>query len=62
LKKIGEEATELVVALADGDLTRAREEGADLFYHAMVGLRAAGVGLDDVREVLARRAAGPRRG
>jgi phosphoribosyl-ATP pyrophosphohydrolase/phosphoribosyl-AMP cyclohydrolase len=62
LKKIGEEATELAVALADGDATRAREEGADLFYHAMVGLRAAGVGLDDVREVLARRAAGPRRG
>ena len=58
LKKIGEEATELAVALADGDATRAREEGADLFYHAMVGLRAAGVGLDDVREVLTRRAAG----
>jgi histidinol phosphatase-like enzyme (inositol monophosphatase family) len=58
LKKIGEEATELAVALADGDSIRAREEGADLFYHALVGLRAAGVGLDDVREVLAQRAVG----
>jgi histidinol phosphatase-like enzyme (inositol monophosphatase family) len=62
LKKIGEEATELAVALADGDATRAREEGADLFYHALVGLRAAGVGLDDVREVLARRAGTKSRG
>lgn len=57
LKKLGEETTELAVALADGDAERATEEAADLFYHALVALRAAGVGLDDVREVLARRAA-----
>jgi len=61
LKKIGEEATELAVALADGDAARACEEGADLFYHALVALRAEGVGLDDVREVLARRAAATKR-
>jgi phosphoribosyl-ATP pyrophosphohydrolase/phosphoribosyl-AMP cyclohydrolase len=47
--------------LADGDATRACEEGADLFYHALVALRAEGVGLDDVREVLARRAAATKR-
>jgi histidinol-phosphatase len=57
LKKLGEEATELAVALADGDAGRAREEGADLLYHALVALRAVGVGLDEVREALARRAA-----
>jgi histidinol-phosphatase len=57
LKKLGEEATELAVALADGDRSRACEEGADLFYHALVALRAAGIGLDDLSEVLARRAA-----
>ena len=57
LKKLGEEATELAVALADGDTNRAREEGADLLYHALVALRAAGISLDDVREVLAGRAA-----
>lgn len=57
LKKVGEEAAELVVACADGDGARAAEEGADLLYHALVALRAAGVSLDDVREVLARRAA-----
>jgi len=56
LKKIGEEATELVVALADNDVERAKEEAADVIYHALVGLRAVGLGLDDVREVLARRA------
>ncbi|MEO7112025.1 MAG: bifunctional phosphoribosyl-AMP cyclohydrolase/phosphoribosyl-ATP diphosphatase HisIE [Polyangiaceae bacterium] len=56
LKKIGEESSELVVALADEDPERAKEEAADLVYHALVGLRALGLGLDDVREVLAKRA------
>ena len=56
LKKIGEEAAELVVALADGDSGRAIEEGADLIFHTLVGLRAAGVSLDDVRAVLRSRA------
>ena len=55
LKKIGEESAELVVALADGDSARAAEEGADLIFHLLVGLRAAGVSLDDVRSVLAAR-------
>jgi phosphoribosyl-AMP cyclohydrolase / phosphoribosyl-ATP pyrophosphohydrolase len=57
LKKLGEEAVELSVACADGDKARAIEEAADLFYHAIVALRAAGAGLDDVRGELARRAA-----
>lgn len=52
LKKLGEEAAELAVALADEDQARAAEEGADLLYHMMVALRAAGVTLDDVRRVL----------
>src|SRR5205823_4383650 len=45
LKKLGEETAELVTALADGDATRAQEEGADLVYHLLVALRAAGVTL-----------------
>jgi len=57
LKKLGEEAAELVTACADGDPTRAAEEGADLLYHALVALRAVGVRLDDVRAVLAARGA-----
>lgn len=55
LKKLGEEAAELVTACADGDAGRAAEEGADLVYHALVALRALGVTLDDVRRVLAGR-------
>lgn len=57
LKKLGEESAELVTALADGDASRARAEGADVIYHVLVALRAAGVTLDDVRHELARRAA-----
>lgn len=57
LKKLGEEASELVVALADGDRSRAAEEAADVVYHLLVGLRAAGLGWDDVKRVLGERAA-----
>ncbi len=57
LKKLGEEAAELVVACADGDRARAASEAADLVYHALVALHALGGGLDDVRRELARRAA-----
>lgn len=56
LKKLGEETAELVTALADGDAERAREECADVFYHALVALRALGLTADDVRRVLATRA------
>lgn len=55
LKKLGEEASELVVACADGDVSRATEEAADLFYHVLVALRAIGVSLEEVKGVLARR-------
>jgi phosphoribosyl-ATP pyrophosphohydrolase/phosphoribosyl-AMP cyclohydrolase len=61
LKKIGEEAAELVAACADGDVGRAREEAADLFYHALVALRALGGTLGDVRAVLAARVGRPAR-
>lgn len=55
LKKIGEEAAEFVTACADGNATRATEEAADIVYHALVALRALGVGLDEVRAALAAR-------
>jgi phosphoribosyl-ATP pyrophosphohydrolase/phosphoribosyl-AMP cyclohydrolase len=61
LKKVGEEAAELVTACADGDVDRAREETADLFYHALVALRALGGTLSDVRLVLAARVGRPAR-
>ena len=61
LKKLGEEAAELVTACADGDPGRAAEEAADLVYHTIVALRAVGASLDDVRAVLASRAGQPPR-
>jgi phosphoribosyl-ATP pyrophosphohydrolase/phosphoribosyl-AMP cyclohydrolase len=51
LKKLGEEAAELVAACADGDRDRAVEEGMDLVYHTLVALHALGATLDDVRSV-----------
>ena len=61
MKKIGEEAAELVLACADSDPVRATSEAADLLYHTMVALHALGIRLSDVREELARRAAGDQR-
>jgi phosphoribosyl-ATP pyrophosphohydrolase/phosphoribosyl-AMP cyclohydrolase len=57
LKKLGEEATELAVACADGDAPRATEEAADVVYHTLVALRALGISLDAVRAELHARSA-----
>jgi phosphoribosyl-ATP pyrophosphohydrolase/phosphoribosyl-AMP cyclohydrolase len=48
LKKIGEEAVELVMACQAGDKEKAAEEAADLWYHAQVACAAIGVSLADV--------------
>ncbi|WP_407692883.1 bifunctional phosphoribosyl-AMP cyclohydrolase/phosphoribosyl-ATP diphosphatase HisIE [Pyxidicoccus xibeiensis] len=56
LKKIGEEAAELVTACADGDSPRAVEEAADVLYHVLVAVKPLGLTLEDVKAVLARRA------
>jgi phosphoribosyl-ATP pyrophosphohydrolase/phosphoribosyl-AMP cyclohydrolase len=61
LKKIGEEAGELIAACADADSARATEEAADLLYHMTVALRALGISLDDVRGVIGARATPPAR-
>jgi phosphoribosyl-ATP pyrophosphohydrolase/phosphoribosyl-AMP cyclohydrolase len=58
LKKIGEEAAELIAACADGDRARAGEEGVDLVYHVLVALRSLDLELDDVRRIVAGRARG----
>lgn len=56
LKKLGEEAAELVLACGDGDRARAVEEAADVVYHLLVALHAVGGSWDEVRrELLARR-------
>jgi phosphoribosyl-ATP pyrophosphohydrolase len=47
-KKLGEEAVETVIAAVQGDPAALAGESADLIYHWLVVLAAAGVPLDDV--------------
>lgn len=60
LKKLGEEAAELIAACADGDTQRATAEAADLLYHVAVALEALGSSLEAVRTALADRQQVPR--
>ena len=55
LKKIGEEATETVMAAKDGDKLRITAEIADLWFHCLVLLARHGLGPDDVLAELAKR-------
>ena len=51
-KKVGEEATELVVASLRGKREEIAHEAADLVYHALVVLAAHGMGLEEIAEAL----------
>jgi phosphoribosyl-ATP pyrophosphohydrolase len=55
LKKIGEEATEAVMAAKDGDKIRITAEIADLWFHCLVLLARHGLGPGDVLAELSRR-------
>ena len=55
LKKIGEEATEVVMACKDGDPERVVAEVADLWFHTMVALARHGRAPADVLAELRRR-------
>lgn len=55
LKKIGEEATETVMAAKDGDPKRIVSEVADLWFHCLVLLARHGLSPGDVIAELARR-------
>lgn len=55
LKKLGEEATELVIAGKGGERTEVVYETADLFYHVLVLLAHNDIPLDDVLSELQRR-------
>jgi len=55
LKKIGEEATELVLAGKAAEREQVVREAADLLYHVMVLLAAADIGPDPVLAELERR-------
>ena len=55
LKKIGEEATETVMAAKDGDAQKLVYEVADLWFHSMLALSAFGLRPADVLAELQRR-------
>ena len=55
LKKIGEEATEVVMACKDGDRVKITGEVADLWFHTMLALSAFGLKPADVLAELERR-------
>jgi len=55
LKKIGEEATETVMAAKDGDPSKIVYEVADLWFHSMVLLAQQGLTADQVLQELDRR-------
>ena len=55
LKKVGEEATELVIAAKGEDKTHISKEAADLIFHTLVTLAAKNVALADVLAELERR-------
>ena len=55
LKKVGEEASEVIIAAKNRDPKELRYESADLIFHWMVLLREQGLKLEDVLEELAGR-------
>lgn len=56
-QKLGEEATEAVIAAVAGDKAELTKEAGDVLYHLLVLLRASGVPLADVMAELESRTA-----
>jgi phosphoribosyl-ATP pyrophosphohydrolase len=55
LKKLGEEATELVIAGKGGNRSEIVYEAADLFFHTLVLLGFHNIHIDEVNDELRRR-------
>lgn len=55
LKKIGEEASETIIAAKDGDPDKIIYETADLWFHTLVMLAQQDLGPDDILKELERR-------
>jgi phosphoribosyl-ATP pyrophosphohydrolase len=55
LKKVGEEATEFVMAAKDGDRDKLVYEAADLWFHSLLALADFGLRPEQVLAELARR-------
>ncbi|MBN3524468.1 bifunctional phosphoribosyl-AMP cyclohydrolase/phosphoribosyl-ATP diphosphatase HisIE [Paenibacillus apiarius] len=61
LKKVGEEAAEVIIAAKNGDNAELRNETGDLLFHLLVLLRERKLPLDEVLAELQRRHQTPRR-
>lgn len=55
LEKVGEEATETIIAAKNGERDPLVYETADLWFHSLVMLHAQGLSAEDVLTELARR-------
>jgi len=51
-QKVGEEAVELVIEAKDNDIELFKNEAADLIYHFLILLKAKGVNLENIEEIL----------
>ncbi len=54
-QKVGEEATETIIAALSGDPAKLTSEAADLMFHLLVLLAEGGIAFDDVLAELVRR-------
>ena len=52
LEKLGEEATEMILAAKDDDLENLQYESADFVYHLLVLFAMKGLDVDDLRDEL----------
>jgi phosphoribosyl-ATP pyrophosphohydrolase/phosphoribosyl-AMP cyclohydrolase len=52
VQKVGEEAVELIIEAKDNNADLLKQETADLLYHLLVLLKARGVSLEEIEEVL----------
>ena len=55
LEKLGEECTELIIAIKNGEKTRISEEAADVIFHLMISLKGADVDIQAVMDELVSR-------
>ena len=54
-QKVGEEAVELIIEAKDDNIDLFKNEAADLLYHLLILLKAKGVNLESIEEVLKKR-------
>ena len=55
MKKIGEEATEIVIAAKNPNPNEIKYEIADFLYHMMVLMAQKGIGWEEITEELSKR-------